>query len=230
MIRAWATLSVRKDGKLVQMDRDGHPSLEPFLTPNDLKEQFLADQPANDRDHYLEAWSGTLQEQGGYSPEEADAAALALLPDVLSYDRSLPAVYPNGRTPVDETVGSAPGRGIGGIVRQRRRCGDAEKREETRVGRNGKSRRGGQHDPGGGDRDRRGVLGRTLLERAAGGHPAAGAEHSVGTAARRTLGPRQPARREHACQQRGDQEQLQRVHGNRKSTSPSSCRNRARRS
>ena len=136
----------------------------------------------------------------------------------------------NGRTPVDETVGSAPGRGIGGIVRQRRRCGDAEKREETRVGRNGKSRRGGQHDPGGGDRDRRGVLGRTLLERAAGGHPAAGAEHSVGTAARRTLGPRQPARRKHACQQRGDQERLPRVHGNQKSTSPSSCRNRARRS
>jgi hypothetical protein len=101
-IRVWATLSVRQDGKLVQMDRDGHPSLEPFLTPDDLKEQFLADQPANDRDHYLGAWSGTLQEQGGYSPEEADTAVLAVLPDVLSYDRSLPAVYPNGRMPVDD--------------------------------------------------------------------------------------------------------------------------------
>ena len=63
---------------------------------------FLADQPANDRDHYLEAWSRTLQEQGGYSPKEADAAALAVLPDVLRYDRSLPAVYPNGRMPVDD--------------------------------------------------------------------------------------------------------------------------------
>jgi hypothetical protein len=101
-ISAWATLSVRKDGKLVQMDRDGHPSLEPFLTPNDLKEQFLADQPANDRDHYLEAWSGTLQEQGGYSPQEAEAAVLGVLPDVLRYDRSSPARYPNGRMPVDD--------------------------------------------------------------------------------------------------------------------------------
>jgi hypothetical protein len=27
---------------------------------------------------------------------------LAVLPDVLSYDRSLPAVYPNGRMPVDD--------------------------------------------------------------------------------------------------------------------------------
>src|SRR5437588_245252 len=59
-------------------------------------------QPAQDREHYLEAWSGTLQEQGSYSPEDADAAALAVLPDVLRYDRSLPAVYPNGRTPVDD--------------------------------------------------------------------------------------------------------------------------------
>ena len=29
-----------------------------------LKEQFLADRPANDREHYLEAWSGMLKEQG----------------------------------------------------------------------------------------------------------------------------------------------------------------------
>jgi hypothetical protein len=101
-IGVWGEVSVRQDGKLVQMDRDGHPSLEPFLTPNELKEKFLSHHPVGDRENFTGAWAGTLQENGGYTPEEATAAAMAVLPDVLSYDRSMPAVYPNGRTLVDD--------------------------------------------------------------------------------------------------------------------------------
>ena len=41
--------------------------------------------------------SPLLQGRGGYrSPEEARAAARILLPDILRYDRSQPAHYPNG--------------------------------------------------------------------------------------------------------------------------------------
>jgi hypothetical protein len=102
VIGVWGEVSVRQDGSLVQMDRDGHPSLEPFLTPNELKEKFLSHHPVGDRENFVGAWAGTLQENGGYTPEEAAAAAMAVLPDILSYDRSLPAMYPNGRTLVDD--------------------------------------------------------------------------------------------------------------------------------
>jgi hypothetical protein len=48
--------------------------------------------------NYLEIWSTFLQTNGGYSPEEARTAALIALPDILRYDRTQPAAYPNGRT------------------------------------------------------------------------------------------------------------------------------------
>ena len=41
-------------------------------------------------------------ENGGYSPEEAKAAALEVLPDILRYDRTQPATYPNGRILTDD--------------------------------------------------------------------------------------------------------------------------------
>ena len=47
--------------------------------------------------NYLEPWSAILQNAGGYTPEEAKAAALQVLPDILHYDRTQPAAYPYGR-------------------------------------------------------------------------------------------------------------------------------------
>jgi hypothetical protein len=43
-----------------------------------------------------------LQNAGGYTPEAARAAALQVLPDILHYDRTQPATYPNGRVPTDD--------------------------------------------------------------------------------------------------------------------------------
>ncbi|HME67896.1 MAG TPA: AAA family ATPase, partial [Streptosporangiaceae bacterium] len=37
-----------------------------------------------------------------YTPEQAKAAALQVLPDILHYDRTQPATYPNGRIPTDD--------------------------------------------------------------------------------------------------------------------------------
>jgi hypothetical protein len=52
--------------------------------------------------NYLEPWSAILQNAGGYTPEQAKAAALQVLPDILHYDRTMPAAYPNGRVTTDD--------------------------------------------------------------------------------------------------------------------------------
>jgi hypothetical protein len=101
-IGVWASVSVRRDGGLVQVDRGGHPTINPFVNPNDVKDRFNVRQPADDVAHYLEPWSRLLQDKGGYTPEEARAVALIVLPDILRYDRDRPAAYPNGRALDDD--------------------------------------------------------------------------------------------------------------------------------
>ena len=58
---------------------------------------------------------------GGYPPEEAQAAALQVLPDILRYDRTKPPFYPNGRRPIEDiysyrfawlTYGKVPPQGL----------------------------------------------------------------------------------------------------------------------
>jgi hypothetical protein len=41
-------------------------------------------------------------DKGGYSRDEARTAVMTVLPDILRYDRSHPARYPNGRSPTDD--------------------------------------------------------------------------------------------------------------------------------
>jgi hypothetical protein len=101
VIGAWATVSVRRDGTLVQVERDGHPSMNPIVIADDQKDRFNSRHPADDVDNYLKPLSELLQ-QHGYSPDQATAAALTLLPDILHYDRTRPAAYPNGRTLTDD--------------------------------------------------------------------------------------------------------------------------------
>lgn len=99
-IAAWATTSVRRDGELVQVDRLGNPSFNPFFV-DALKNSFNAGHPANDVANFLAPWM-TLLESRGYSPGEARATVLTVLPDVLHYDRTRPAHYPNGRVLTDD--------------------------------------------------------------------------------------------------------------------------------
>ncbi|MEV6371665.1 DUF4331 family protein [Micromonospora musae] len=100
-IGVWASISRRRDGKLEQMDRGGNPTINPFVNPDGEKNRYNSRQPADDVANYLGPWSQLL-EQGGYSPEEARKTALQCLPDILQYDRSRPASYPNGRALVDD--------------------------------------------------------------------------------------------------------------------------------
>jgi hypothetical protein len=100
-IGVWITTSLRQNGTLVPMDREGNPSFNPILNPNAIKDQFNATDPVDDVKHYLQPLAHTLQRHG-YAPDEATAAARTLLPDILHYDRTRPAHYPNGRVMTDD--------------------------------------------------------------------------------------------------------------------------------
>jgi hypothetical protein len=100
-IGIWASISLRRDGTLEQMDRGGNPTINPFINPDGEKDLYNSRQPADDVANYLGPWSKLL-ESGGYSAEEARTAALTVLPDLLRYDRTQPAHYPNGRVPTDD--------------------------------------------------------------------------------------------------------------------------------
>jgi hypothetical protein len=99
-IAVWVTTSVRRDGTLVQVDREGNPSFNPFFV-DELKNNFNAGQPADDVANYLEPWSKLLESRG-YPPAEARDTVLTVLPDLLHYDRDQPAHYPNGRVLTDD--------------------------------------------------------------------------------------------------------------------------------
>jgi uncharacterized protein DUF4331 len=99
-IAVWGTVSVRRDGELVQLDRIGNPSFNPFFV-DELKNQFNAGHPADDVASYLEPWSALLESRG-YTHSEARDTVLTVLPDVLHYDRTRPAHYPNGRVLTDD--------------------------------------------------------------------------------------------------------------------------------
>jgi hypothetical protein len=105
VIGVWASISRRRgDGTLEQLDRGGNPTINPVLNPDGQKNLFNSRQPADDVANYLGPLSAILENAGGYTPQEARAAALQVLPDILRYDRTKPATYPNGRVPTDDVA------------------------------------------------------------------------------------------------------------------------------
>ena len=101
-IGVWASISRRRDGVLEQMDRGGNPTINPFINPDGEKNLYNSRQPADDVANYLEPWSKILENAAATRPKQAKAAALQVLPDILHYDRTKPATYPNGRVPTDD--------------------------------------------------------------------------------------------------------------------------------
>src|SRR6476620_3027358 len=75
-IRIWGRCSLRRDGKLLHVDRAGHPSVSSFFNTDDTKEEYNASEPVKDR----------------------------ILPDMLPFDTSKPAKYPNGRVFTDDVI------------------------------------------------------------------------------------------------------------------------------
>jgi hypothetical protein len=104
--RIWGRCSVRRDGKLLHVDRAGHPSVSSFFNTDETKEEYNASEPVNDRKRWTELFVHLLGHTGNYSREEAIAAIDAdrLLPDMLIFDPSKPATYPNGRVFTDDVI------------------------------------------------------------------------------------------------------------------------------
>jgi len=102
-IGLWQRALDGTSGKWVQADRGALPSQSVFLT-GDHKAAYLAAEPADDA-RFIPVFAHSLEHTGGYAPEEATRVAATLLPDILFYDPTRPAAYPdNGRTLSDDVM------------------------------------------------------------------------------------------------------------------------------
>src|SRR6266705_1167189 len=100
----WARVSLRSDGSLTSVDRGGQPTVTAIFNPEDAKDEYNRGEPAEDRQLYLERFAEVLEHAGGYGHDEAVTAAKQILPDVLRFDFSKPATFPNGRVPTDHVI------------------------------------------------------------------------------------------------------------------------------
>jgi uncharacterized protein DUF4331 len=103
-IRLWARAMVPGDGVVKQVDQTGRPGTS--ITFNRTEEDLLAfgeSSPVEQRGRFGDRFAAFLEGRG-YPEAEAREVALGYLPDVLAYDLSAPAEYPNGRRLTDDTA------------------------------------------------------------------------------------------------------------------------------
>jgi len=99
----WARTLTAADGGWVQADRGARPQQAVFL-PGGERDAYFAGEPADDA-RFIAVFAHALEHAGGYTPEDAEQVARTLLPDVLSYDPTRPAAFPdNGRTLSDDAA------------------------------------------------------------------------------------------------------------------------------
>jgi hypothetical protein len=102
-ISLWARTVDGASGKWVQADRGARTNQTPFLA-GEQNAAYLAAQPAEDA-RFVPVFAHALEHAGGYTPAEATRVAATMLPDVLHYDPTQPASYPeNGRALTDDVV------------------------------------------------------------------------------------------------------------------------------
>ncbi|MGB6430362.1 MAG: DUF4331 family protein [Candidatus Acidiferrales bacterium] len=90
-------------GKWAQADRGARSNQTPFLA-GEQNAAYLAAEPAGDA-RFVPVFAHALEHTGGYTPAEATRVAGTLLPDVLHYDPTRPASYPDsGRALTDDVV------------------------------------------------------------------------------------------------------------------------------
>lgn len=99
----WARTLDGASGKWVQADRGARPNQTPFLA-GEQNAAYLAAEPADDA-RFIPVFAHALEHTGGYTPAEATRVAGTLLPDILHYDPTKPAAFPNnGRALTDDVV------------------------------------------------------------------------------------------------------------------------------
>ena len=92
----------RANGGWVQADRGARPSQSVFFCPGEEKGAYLGGEPTDDR-NFVDSFAHALEHVGGYTSDEAKRVAGTMLPDVLRYDYTRPAAYPeSGRTLTDD--------------------------------------------------------------------------------------------------------------------------------
>jgi hypothetical protein len=88
---------------VVTSGRGARPSQSIFF-PGDERNVYLAASPANDA-RFIAAFAHSLEHIGGYSADEARRVAGTLLPDMIRFDPTRAASYPdNGRALTDDVL------------------------------------------------------------------------------------------------------------------------------
>lgn len=103
-IGVWGRVTVKRNGWWESVDRGAHPSLTAYFNAEDTKDEYNAREPVDDVDHYRDAWIEVLGHTGGYPAAQAEQVLRTVLPDILRFDRSRPAQYPNGRRLDDDVT------------------------------------------------------------------------------------------------------------------------------
>jgi hypothetical protein len=89
-------------GGWVQADRGARPNQTPFLA-GEQNAAYLAGEPADDV-RFVPVFAHALEHTGGYTQEEASRVAGTLLPDILRYDPTRPASFPNNGRALNDDV------------------------------------------------------------------------------------------------------------------------------
>lgn len=106
VIHLWATVSVRRDGTLVQVDRGGHPTINPFINPDYAKDVYNAGHPSDDVATYLEPWSKILEGNGFHPPRRARRPPPSCRTSCATTATGRPSIPTGGDSPM---TSSSPG-------------------------------------------------------------------------------------------------------------------------
>src|SRR5262245_33712737 len=66
-VHIWGRCSVRRDGKLLHVDRACHPSASSFFNTDDTKEEYNASEPVNARKRWLGPFAPPMGYRGNYT-------------------------------------------------------------------------------------------------------------------------------------------------------------------
>lgn len=96
----------RRIGLPVQVQTRGALPAQSVILLGAERDAYFAAEPADDA-RFVTFFAHALEHTGGYPPPEAERVARTLLPDLLSYDPTRPASFPdNGRTLADDAFDS----------------------------------------------------------------------------------------------------------------------------